>query len=112
MSEDKKAQAGRRSIYTSNSQQRILKLLIALGGNEFTGLLPSELSRGTNISASNITRDLQNLKVAGLAEEIPDTNGRWRLGPKIVQIAISHLNCRDRAKSRLDELNQRYSRSL
>lgn len=112
MSENKKPYAERSTDYTSSSQQRILRLLIALGGNEFTGLLPSELARGTKTSASNVTRDLQNLKAAGLAEEIPDTNGRWRLGPKIVQIAIAHLNCRDRAKSRIDELNQRYSRSI
>lgn len=106
MSDDKKTD------YTSASQQRLLKLLLTLAGNEFTGLLPSELARSTHSSASNVTRDLHNLKLAGLAEEVPDTNGRWRLGPKIVQVAIAHLNCRDRAQSRLTELNQRYSRTV
>lgn len=98
--------------YTSTAQQRILKLLVALAGNEFTGLLPSELARGLKTSASNVTRDLHNLKTAGLAEEVPEANGRWRLGPKLVQIAVAHLNCRDRAQNRLTELNQRYSRTL
>lgn len=104
--------AHKKTDYTSASQQRILKLLVALAGNEFTGLLPSELARGIKTSASNVTRDLNNLKTAGLAEEIPDADGRWRLGPKVVQIAIAHLNCRDRAQSRMDELNQRYSRTI
>jgi DNA-binding IclR family transcriptional regulator len=96
--------------YTSASQQRILKLLVALGGEEFTGQLPGELARRIGASASNVTRDLHNLKLAGLAEEMPDAPGRWRLGPKLVQIAIAHMSCRDRAQNRMNELNQRYTR--
>lgn len=98
--------------YTCASQQRILKLLLALAGHEYAGLTPSDLAKGTGASASNVTRDLHNLKLAGLAEELPDTLGRWRLGPKLVQVALAHLNCRDRAENRLNEMKQRFSRSL
>ena len=52
---------------------------------------------------------MHNLREMGLAEVIQET-GRIRLGPKVVQIAISHMTAMDRATSRLDEIKNRYSR--
>lgn len=95
--------------YRSSSQQRVLQVLLALAGNEFHGVTPGELAKATRSTASNMTRDLANLSLAGLAEEIPDT-GRWRLGPKMVQLALAHLRHMDDIERRHNEVRQRYSR--
>lgn len=96
--------------YTSESQQRILRTLTVLAGNEFNGLTPSEVAKAVRTSASNATRDLANLREAGLAEVIQET-GRWRLGPKLIQIAVAFSTHLNRAQTRLDELTNRYTRS-
>jgi DNA-binding IclR family transcriptional regulator len=96
--------------YTCAPQQRILKLLIVLAGHEITGLSPSEIATALSCSASVTTRDLANLKQAGMAEQIPAT-GRWCLSPQIVQIALRHQVAMERARSRLDETAQRFSRN-
>jgi DNA-binding IclR family transcriptional regulator len=99
-----------RDIYYNESQQRVLRLLVLLSGNEVTGLMPSEISAAQNCSAPMVTRDLFNLQRAGLAELVPETS-RWRLAPQVVQIALKHMAALDRAEKRLDETRNRYSRS-
>jgi DNA-binding IclR family transcriptional regulator len=96
--------------YRCEPQQRILRLLTTLAGHEVDGLAPSEIARSLSTQASITTRDLANLKQAGMAEQIPAT-GRWRLSPQIVQIALRHQVAMERARSRLDETAQRYSRN-
>lgn len=97
------------AAYAHDGQQRILALLQLLAGHEITGLAPAEIARANKCSASAVTRDLANLALAGLAEEVPET-GRWRLGPALVQVALKHLTGLDRAESRLAEVRARYSR--
>lgn len=98
------------SDYTNESQQRILRLLKLLAGNEITGLAPADIARQQGCSAPIVTRDLDNLRTAGLAEKVPETD-RWRLAPEIVQIATRHMAALDRAEQRLDETRNRYSRT-
>lgn len=95
--------------YTNSSQQRILRVVQALAGHEITGVAPAALAREVGCSAACITRDVDNLRTAGLAEEVPET-GRWRLGPSIVQIALKHMSALDRAEKRLHEVRNRYGR--
>lgn len=97
------------SNYINAAQQRLLKAVVLLAGNEFNGLAPSDLAKALNTNPSNVTRDLANLKEAGLAEQLTDT-GRWRLGPKLVQIALAFSDHMARSSSRMEELNQRYTR--
>ncbi len=97
------------SDYTNPGQQRVLALLVLLAGNEFMGVLPSDLAKALGTSQSNITRDLDNLRSAGLAERIGET-GRWRLGPKLVQIALAFSTHIGRMSERLAEVQQRYTR--
>jgi DNA-binding IclR family transcriptional regulator len=97
------------SDYTHDGQQRILKLVLLLAGNEITGLAPADIARQQACSASMVTRDLDNLKTAGWAEQVPET-ARWRLAPQVVQMAMQHMTALDRAKSRLAEIEHRYSR--
>lgn len=97
------------SNYTHEGQQRVLKLVLLLAGNEITGLAPADIARQQGCIASMATRDLNNLREAGFAELVPET-GRWRLAPEVVQIAIRHMAALDRAEKRLDEIKGRYSR--
>lgn len=95
--------------YTSGSQERGYRVLILLAGNEFNGLAPGELAKSLTTNPSNITRDLRVLRAVGLAEEIPGT-GRWRLGPKIIQISNSFSAHMADVARRAAEINQRYTR--
>ena len=97
------------SDYTHDGQQRILKLVLLLAGNEITGLAPADIARQQACSASMVTRDLDNLRTAGWAEQVPETQ-RWRLAPQVVQIAVKHMTALERASARLNETTQRYSR--
>lgn len=95
--------------YISDSQQRILGLLLSLAGNEIDGLAPGQLAALNDCSPSQVTRDLANLKHTGWAEQIT-TTGRWRLGPALVQVALRHSTALGRAQARLDEVKNRFSR--
>lgn len=92
------------------AQVRVLQTLLLLQGHEFQGLAPSEVSKALNTTPSNTTRDLRVLAHLGLAEQIPET-GRWRLGPKLVQVATAFQLELSRQRARLDEVAQRYTRS-
>lgn len=97
------------STYTNEGQQRILALITLLAGHEITGLAPSDIARQQQCNPSLVTRDLDNLKTAGFAEQIPETN-RWRLSPQIVQISIRHAQALATAQDRLNEVRSRFSR--
>lgn len=96
--------------YICEPQQRILKLLHVLAGHEVHGLAPSDIAQAQRCSMSVVTRDLANLRSAGMAEQVPDT-GRWRLAPLVVQIAVRHSVGLDRAEAKLIEIRSRYSRT-
>ena len=95
--------------YDNASQERGYAVLLTLAGHEFAGLAPSEIAAAVNASRSRITSDLRVLQKMGLAEPILET-GRWRLGPKLVQIAIAFSDQLNRARTKLDEITQRYTR--
>ena len=98
------------SSYTNEAQQRILRLLVVLSGNEVTGLKPSEIAVLNQCAPPMVTRDLANLREAGMAELVPETD-RWRLAPAVVQIALKHMTALERAETRLAETRNRYSRT-
>lgn len=94
--------------YIVSSQQRVLQTLVALAGHELEGLAPGEVARAVRTTASNTTRDLANLREAGLAE--PMDTGRWRLSPRAAQIGLSVLKSLDDAQRRVAEISNRYTR--
>lgn len=96
--------------YSNAAQERGYDVLLALAGREITGLAPGEIAKGLGISPSCVTRDLSVLKTKGLVEQIAET-GRWRLGPKLVQIGLAFNQEMARHQDRLTEINQRYSRT-
>ncbi|MBN8714392.1 MAG: helix-turn-helix transcriptional regulator [Xanthomonadales bacterium] len=93
--------------YINAAQQRVLKILMLLAGHEVMGLAPGEVAKAVHTSASNVTRDLANLREAGMAETL-DT-GAWRITPRVGQIALRVLNSLGEARKRVDETAQRFS---
>ena len=94
--------------YRSNGQQRVLKIMLILAGHEINGLAPGEVARAADTSPSNAIRALENLRIAGIAERIPESE-RWRLSPRVPQIATAMLNGISRSQSKVDEVKQRYT---
>lgn len=114
MSDNKQTAA---ASYNCEAQQRGYSVLLALAGHEFDGVSLTEIAaalaqrsgKSPGSYKNNVFRDLHNLKSAGLAEQLPDSE-RWRLGPKMPQIAQAYTRNIARISSRFDELQQRYSR--
>lgn len=117
MSETTRRPQTKENEYVCESQQRILYVLLALAGHEFDGVsltsialaLAQRSGKNKNAQKNNVFRDLHNLKLAGLAEQLPDSD-LWRLGPKMVQVAKAHERHVNRISQRFDEMQQRYSR--
>lgn len=99
----------RATDYTNAAQQRILQLVLALFCDAVNGLPPSKLAELLGVPASAITRDLDNLRTAGLAERDEGT-GHWRLTPRLPQQAIKVFNAIDSAARRVDEARNRFTR--
>lgn len=96
--------------YTNTAQQRLIQLVLALFGDVVHGYSPSALARMTGASPSVITRDLDNLATAGIAER-DEATGHWRLTPRLPQQAIKVWTSIDRAERRLAESRSRFSRN-
>lgn len=100
----------RKTDYTNAAQQRLLKVVMVLFSDVVMGLSPSGLAKSVGCAQSVITRDLDNLRTAGLAER-DETSGHWRLTPRLPQQAIKALASIDRAARRVDEARNRYTRN-
>ncbi len=94
--------------YANAAQQRALRTLLMLAAHDLDGLAPGEIARSLNTLPSNTTRDLANLRLAGLAETLG--NGRWRISPRLAELAITLQRNLDRARQRLEETRRRYTR--
>lgn len=94
--------------YINVAQQRALRTLLILADHDLDGLTPGEIARQLDTLPSNTTRDLANLRLAGLAEMLP--NGRWRIAPRVAELALTLQRNLDKARQRLDETQRRYSR--
>lgn len=97
--------------YNSSSQERGYRVLLLLAGHEFDGLAPGQLAEALKTNPSNITRDLRVLQEVGLAEPLPTDQRRWRLGPKLIQVATQFQQSLMEIKRRADEVQQRYTRA-
>ena len=110
---------GKDEGYAFDAQQRLLFVQSALYGHEIDGLSMTEIAAawaqrvGKTVAnqKNNIFRDLQNLKLAGYAEQLPDSE-RWRLSTRPVQGAFAVMRHFEKAQARLDEARQRYGREL
>lgn len=96
--------------YTNAAQQRLLRLILILFGDVVRGYSPAALVRELGVSAGTITRDLDNLRTAGIAVCDEET-GLWRLTSRLPQQAVKVFAAIDRAERELDEARQRYTRT-
>lgn len=100
----------RKTDYTNSSQQRILKVVLAMFGHEIDGLAPGALAKLAGITPGEATRDLDNLMQAGFVEPLPAGNA-YRITPMVGQKAMAILHTLDRAAKRVDETRNRYTRN-
>lgn len=96
--------------YTNDAQQRLIKVLLTLFGHVVHGLPPSAIAREVGCSAAVMTRDLANLREAGVADK-DETTGHWRLTPRLPQQAFKVMAAIDAAERRITEVKQRFTRN-
>lgn len=96
--------------YLSNQICRVLKLIKQLAGHETTGLTLTELADRLDCSASQVLRDLANLKEEGFAEQLPNDDKRWRLGIACAQISNRVRLHLDQAQLQLQQDITHYSK--
>ncbi len=94
-----------------NIHERVCQLILCMAGHEVMGVRNSELADAMRVSRPTITRDLAALEKIGIVEQIPSMQGRWRLGPKIIQVSRAHTESMARVKANIAEIEQRFSRS-
>lgn len=90
--------------------RRACAYVLRLAGHEIDGLRPGQLAGVMGVSPATVTRDIKALSDEGFVERVPGLEDRWRLGPKVIQVALAHMQGLDRASARLNEVKQRYSR--
>jgi hypothetical protein len=95
--------------YINESQQRLLLLLKALAGHEINGLSPAEIKQRIDIPSATLTRDLENLKHAGWAENVPTAPDRVRLSKEPIILAVKHQQGINAMRMRIDETIKQYS---
>lgn len=92
-----------------NAQLRLLKVMEALSGHEAFGVRLKEVATAVQASDPTVLRDLNTLASAGWAKQ--DDSGRWRLDTKLVQIATNFAWGLSSANQKLNEIQQRYTRT-
>ena len=88
---------------------KAFRVVFALAGHAVQGLTSGEIAAATGLSAPAATQYRQALEAEGIVEEV--IPGRYRLSPRIVQVARDHEAGLNRIKHLVGETEQRYSRS-
>ncbi|QDF95169.1 hypothetical protein CJ010_00685 [Azoarcus sp. DD4] len=96
-------------LYGKSEQvTRVCRLMVVLAGHTVNGLPPGELAKALDTTPSTMTRMLAQLKNEGFVEETK-VGGRWRLGPKVLQITRAYEVDIARQEGELNQIKQRYS---
>lgn len=88
--------------------RKTCELFRLLAGHELLGLAPAEIAKGLDVAPSWVSQNLPAIATTGFVERVDGTN-RWRLGVPFVRISVTVATQLARAKSRLDEITDRYS---
>ncbi|POS08045.1 HTH domain-containing protein [Burkholderia gladioli] len=94
--------------YTNAAQQRLIRVITVLFSDIVDGVTNGTIAKEIGCSPAAVTRDLENLRTAGLAER-DETTGRWLLTPRLPRQALTAMSVLDRRQRRLDEVRQRMS---
>ncbi len=97
--------------YENKTSQRLLKLVEMMAGHEVEGIRPADLAKAVGAKPPTITRDLANLELAGWAQRV-DGSTSWRLTPRVGQISTTIQTNLIKARARVTEAEQRYSRHI
>lgn len=97
----------RTTDYTNAAQQRILALVLHLFGDAANGYRPGALAQVLGCSASAITRDLDNLRSAGLAELV-EASGCWRLTSRLPNQAAKVYSTAAAQARQFDHLSRHF----
>jgi len=90
---------------------RAKAVIEALAGHNFDGLRNQQVADAVQQSAPTTLRDLQALEAIGWAERVPGKDERWRLSPRLIQLAVAHAAEVARITQRVDDFANRYSRT-
>lgn len=90
--------------------RKAYRYFVVLAGHEIEGLRPGQIAKAAGVGPATVTRDLRTLKDEGVVEQVPGMEDRWRLGPRVIQVARAHDLGMERMTARLAEIKQRYSR--
>ena len=91
-------------------QSRVVAIILAMAGREIVGVRNSELADALHVTRSAISRDLAKLQELGIVETMPTDPSKYRLGPKLIQIARAHMEGIALIQAQIDQIQQRYSR--
>ncbi|MDA8449815.1 DeoR family transcriptional regulator [Acidovorax sp. GBBC 3332] len=100
------------AAHQHQSARRALRLLWLLQGHAFDGLRLKQAAEALQVSSPTALRDLQLLADEGVAERIPGNEECWRLTPKLIQLARAHDDEMRRMRARVDDIDQRYTRTV
>ena len=101
----------RKTDYTNDAQQRILKLQFVLFGDVVNGYAAGVLAKAVGCAPGVMTRDLFNLEKAGIAQKDEET-GLWRLTARLPQQTVKVYAAIGRAETRLAETKSAIHRSI
>lgn len=102
MAADKQQQGARRAV----------RLQFILQGHTMDGLRLTQIAEALQTSMATALRDLQMLADEGIAERIPGREDCWRLTPKLIQLSRAHDVEMQRYRARLEEIDNRYTRTI
>lgn len=92
---------------TSKKGSRVLKVFKALEAHPIIGLSNKEIADGLGLTATQVSRDLDDLIAEGLAVKLE--NGNFAYSIKTLQIAERFRQQQERLTARLKELDNRIS---
>lgn len=92
----------RKTDYTNNAQQRLMRVILVMFGDVVEGFAPSALAKAVGCAPGVMTRDLYNLHKSGIAH-CDEESGRWRLTSRLPQQAVKIYAAIGRAETRLAE---------
>lgn len=92
---------------TSKKGSRVLKVFKALEAHPIIGLSNKEIADGLGLTATQVSRDLDDLIAEGLAVRLD--NGNFAYSVKTLQIAERFRQQQERLAARLKEIQDRTS---
>jgi predicted Rossmann fold nucleotide-binding protein DprA/Smf involved in DNA uptake len=81
---DKSAKKEKKTDFESETQQNLMKIVMYLATDVLRPTTMKEIQDALGLTYNKTLWSLQNLKLAGWAEQIADG---WRLGPRLPRIA-------------------------